>query len=181
MRALLIDCETTNLSLNRTVAEAWRPRILEFHGSLRELSSEGSTVVDELDTLVRPRGSIDEASKAAEVTGITNEMVRDAPPIEVVFPRIKKIIEESPLVIAHNASFDRAVVDVEAERLRAIVAWPRVICTVEQTTHLKGYRLSLSDLHFEFFGEKFAGAHRARVDVAALARIVVEMLRREML
>jgi DNA polymerase-3 subunit alpha len=108
-------------------------------------------------------------------------MVRDAPPIEVVFPRIKKIIEASPLVIAHNASFDREVVDIEAERLKAIVAWPRVICTVEQSTFLKGYRLSLSELHEFLTGTKFAGAHRAKVDVEALARCVVEMIRRDML
>ena len=108
-------------------------------------------------------------------------MVRDAPPIEVVLPRIKSLIESSPLVIAHNASFDREVVDIEAERLKAIVAWPRVVCTVEQTVHLRGYRLSLSDLHEEFFGKKFAGAHRARVDVDALARIVCEMIKRDLL
>jgi DNA polymerase-3 subunit alpha (Gram-positive type) len=138
-------------------------------------------VVTELDTLVRPKGNIDELSKATEITGITNEMVRDAPPIEVVFPRIKEIIEASPMVIAHNASFDREVVDIEAERLKATVAWPRVICTVEQTQFLRGYRLSLSDLHEEFFGVKFAGAHRARADVAALARIVSEMMKRDLL
>jgi DNA polymerase III epsilon subunit-like protein len=146
-----------------------------------ELVSDGSETVDSLDTLVRPRGSIDRTSKAAEITGITDETLRDAPPIETVFPRIKAIIESSPLVIAHNASFDREVVDIEAERLNQKVAWPRVLCTVEQTAHLKGYRLSLSDLYFEFFGERFAGAHRARVDVDALARIVVEMIRRDLL
>jgi len=181
MRALLIDCETTGLSLNRTVADAWRPKIVEFHGSLLELSPEGSEIVTELDTLIRPRGSIDETSKATEITGITNETLREAPPIEVVFPKIKKLIEESPMVIAHNVSFDREVLDVEAERLRQTIHWPRVLCTVEQTQHIRGYRLSLSDLHEEFFGEKFAGAHRARVDVAALARIVCEMIRRDLL
>ena len=181
MRALLIDCETTSLLLNRTVADAHLPRIVEFHGSLMQLSSDGGSLLKEYDTLVRPHGSIDEASKAAEVTGITNEMVRAAPRIEEVLPRIKALIEESPFVIAHNASFDREVIDIEAERLKIAVKWPRVICTVEQTNHLKGYRLSLSDLHFELLGEKFAGAHRARVDVAALARVVVEMIKRDLL
>jgi DNA polymerase III epsilon subunit-like protein len=181
MRALLIDCETTCLTLNRTANNVHLPRIVEFHGSMVELTAHGSTLVRELDTLVRPHGSIDEMSKATEITGITNEMVRNAPPIEVVFPRIKEIVEASPLVIAHNASFDREVVDIEAERLKATIAWPRVICTVEQTVHLRGYRLSLSDLHEEFFGAKFAGAHRAKADVAALARIVCEMMKRDLL
>jgi DNA polymerase III epsilon subunit-like protein len=181
MRALLIDCETTSLLLNRTVNDVHLPRIVEFYGALMDLSPEGSTLVSELDTLVRPSGSIDEASKATEITGITNEVLRDAPSISAVLPRIKALIEESSMVIAHNASFDREVVDVEAGRLRQTVRWPRVICTVEQTTHLKGYRLSLSDLYFEFFGEKFSGAHRAKIDVEALARVVCEMMRRDLL
>jgi hypothetical protein len=61
------------------------------------------------------------------------------------------------------------------------VKWPRRICTVEQTQHIKGFRLNLSGLHEFLFGEKFSGAHRAKVDVAALVRCSSEMFKREML
>jgi DNA polymerase III epsilon subunit-like protein len=182
MRALLLDCETTGLLINRTVQDALLPRIVEFHGSLIHFGSKGEIEVErELDTLVRPAGTIDELSKATEVTGITNAMVRDAPSINIVMPRIQKLIEEAPLVIAHNASFDREVIDVEAARLDIVIKWPRVLCSIEQTMHVRGFRMSLSDLHEHLLGEKFVGAHRARADVAALARCVAEMIKQEML
>jgi len=182
LRALLIDCETTGLLINRTVNDAHRPRMLEFYGAVIDFHDDGTIgVVEELDTLVKPIGRIDEAGKAAEVTGITNAMLEGAPRIEEVMPRIKHIVERSPMVIAHNASFDREVIDIEAERLGAPISWPRVICTVEQTTHVKGYRLNLGDLHELLLGERFPGAHRARADVMALARCVAEMIRRDML
>jgi len=181
MRALLMDCETTGLLLNMTVAEAHRPRMLEFYGAVMDFVDGSMQVVEELDTLVKPVYQIDEAGKAAEVTGITNAMLADAPRIEEVMPRVRDIVERSPMVIAHNASFDREIVDIEADRLKMNIAWPRLICTVEQTQHLKGHRLSLGDLHDLLLGERFSGAHRARADVMALARCVSEMIRRDML
>jgi DNA polymerase III epsilon subunit-like protein len=181
MIALLLDCETTGLLINRTVADALLPRIVEFHGSLINFESGEIKVERELDTLVKPAGVIDELSKATEVTGITNAMVRNAPSINEVMPKIEKLIEESPLVIAHNASFDREVIDVEAARLGIAIKWPRVLCSIEQTMHVKGHRMSLGELHEHLLKERFVGAHRARADVAALARCVNEMIKRDML
>jgi hypothetical protein len=57
------------------------------------------------------------------------------------------------------------------------IKWPDKICTVEQTVHLKGYRVSLSVLHETLFGMPFTGAHRAKVDVSALLFICKELYR----
>jgi DNA polymerase III epsilon subunit-like protein len=181
MRALILDCETTGLLVNMTVRDEHRPRLLEFYGAVFDLSGSEPVVIDEYDTLVRPLGTISETSKAAEVTGITNATLREAPSISEVMPRIKALIEVSPVAIAHNAGFDREVIDVEALRCQTDIRWPRMICTVEQTVHLKSRRLSLSELHEMLLGESFLGAHRARADVHALARCVAEMIRRDML
>ena len=78
-------------------------------------------------------------------------------------------------------SFDQEMIDIEAERLGQILRWQRLVCTVEQTVHLRGHRLSLSLLHQHLFDEPFAGAHRAKVDVAALIRCSVELHKRRVI
>jgi DNA polymerase III epsilon subunit-like protein len=85
-------------------------------------------------------------------------------------------------VAAHNFSFDRDVLDVEASRIKRRIRWPRrTICTVEQTSHLKGIRLDLSSLHEMLTGEKFVDAHRADADTMALARCLIAMRKKDML
>lgn len=50
-------------------------------------------------------------------TGITNQMVRDAPPVDVVMREAAEFIGDDPLV-AHNAAFDRSFLDAELRRIQ---------------------------------------------------------------
>jgi DNA polymerase III alpha subunit (gram-positive type) len=81
-------------------------------------------------------------------------------------------------VIAHNASFDQEAINIEANRLGRIIKWPTCRCSVEQTIHLKGKRLTLGALHEHLFGARFDDAHRARADVMALVRCCCELHKR---
>ncbi len=181
MRALVLDTETTGLSKNVTIAEAMRPEIIELYMALVEFGDD-TTVVSDLDLLLKPRVMIEETSRSGKVHGITNEMVRQAPSFAEVLPQIKAMIEAASMVIAHNASFDVEMIDIEASRCHQRICWPvRVLCTVEATSYLKGHRLSLGDLHEFLFQEKFEGSHRAKVDVTALIRCVAELFKRGML
>lgn len=178
MMAILFDTETTGLVENRTIADDRQPEIIEFYGCLANL--ENGEVSRELDVLIRPR-HLPLPDKIIKITGITTEMVSPASSFVAVASDIAEILEAAPLVIAHNASFDREVIDIEMARIGRTVAWPRLACTVEQTVHLTGFRLTLSTLHKELFDEDFVGAHRAAVDVKALLRCAVELHRRDML
>ena len=51
------------------------------------------------------------------LTGISNKMVRDAPPSASVMAEFARFIGDLPLV-AHNASFDRKFLDAELTRIR---------------------------------------------------------------
>ncbi len=59
--------------------------------------------ISEFTTLVKPENIIDEY--ITELTGITNEMVKDAPKIEKVLPELINFLGDS-VIIAHNANFD---------------------------------------------------------------------------
>lgn len=59
--------------------------------------------ISKFTTLVKPENRIDEY--ITELTGITNEMVKDAPKIEKVLPDLMNFLGDS-VIIAHNANFD---------------------------------------------------------------------------
>lgn len=183
MRALLLDCETTGLIYNHTVGLHMQPHVIEIYLCDAIITKKGFTIDREFEQLIKPPQPL--ANKSAgprskktieSITGITDEMLKDAPPFAQVAERIFGYLEAAPLVIAHNASFDRECLDFEAERLGRSINWPRTLCTVEQTLHVKGHRLKLTELYELFFGEKYA-AHRARADVLALLGCVTEMHR----
>jgi DNA polymerase-3 subunit epsilon len=77
-------------------------------------------VLGEFQTLVRPRSDI--PPFIAVLTGITNSMVADAPPIDAVLPAFLEFAAGSVLV-AHNAPFDVGFLRYFAAELE--LEWPR--------------------------------------------------------
>lgn len=177
MLALLYDTETTGLVDNHTVKIAHQPHVIEFYGCLADLKT--GKIKKELHHLIKPPIEINQ--EITNITTIANDDVASSPSFDKVCGDIFKFLEEAPILIAHNATYDREVLDLEAERVKKTIKWPRTICTIEQTIGLKGFRLSLSDLHQYLFNEPFAGAHRANVDTTALLRCCVELHKRGVL
>jgi len=177
MRVLVLDVETSGLCLNKIIPLAKRPEILDLFMADVDLAT--GEVIEEWEQLFHPSGEwSDEAEK---VHGITREMVKDAPRFAECADGIKEIIEKAECVIAHNASFDIEMLENEFERCGMVLKPKRVLCSVEQTLHLKGYRLSLQELHELLFGEKFKEAHRAKTDTQALIRCAVDLYQKGVL
>jgi DNA polymerase III epsilon subunit-like protein len=172
--AVVFDTETTGLISNRSLPLARQPEVIEFYGCLADLAT--GEIRAEVDRLIRPSFPISE--RIVEITGITDEMVADAPRFADVADEIFSFLERAPWIIAHNASYDREICEIEAERLGRRIAWPELTCTVEATVFLTGTRLSLTGLHEYLFNEPFKGAHRGREDVGALLRCAVELTKR---
>ena len=97
------DLETTGLSSVKDV-------ITEIGAVLLR----GGEVVDTFQTFVNPHRKLD--PKNIELTGITDEMLRDAPDMEEVLPKFLDFCGDRPL-IAHNADFDIGFVTAACERL----------------------------------------------------------------
>jgi DNA polymerase-3 subunit alpha (Gram-positive type) len=64
---------------------------------------ENGQIIDTFYSLVKPNTEISRIAK--KVTGITEDMLKDAPTITEIWPKFKKFIQDSVLV-AHNADFD---------------------------------------------------------------------------
>ncbi len=87
-----IDLETTGL-------DPARDAILEI-GAIK---FRGDEVLGEWSTLINPARPI--PAKITELTGISAPMVRDAPPLWDVLPRLASFVRDLP-VVGHNVSFD---------------------------------------------------------------------------
>ena len=185
LKALVLDCETSGLPKNRTIKLDLQPSIIEFAAKLVNLKT--GKVLKSYQTFIKPFKPLSDTpafgdkKTITQITGISNEMLKDAPSFKEVSKEIFTMIQKAPVVIAHNLSFDAEMLDIEAERLKYELKWPRKICTVEATIAMKGFRMNLTKLHLELFGKEFAGAHRAMGDVEALTPISVELFKRGML
>lgn len=180
--AFIFDTETTGLLHSLLIPLKRQPFITELYGAMVDLDAdippdaEDIPVLWELDTLINP--GIPISQEITKITGIDDAMVKDAPSFSKFAPLLRHAIEGARFVIAHNASFDKEMIDVEFEREGVKLVWPRIICTVEATVHILGHRMTLQGLHEYLFGERFKEAHRARNDTKALIRCAVELRKR---
>lgn len=177
MIVTIFDTETSGLVENHTVKMDKQPEVIDFYAAHVDLKK--GKILKEFDTLIKPRTRISEL--ITKITGITNELLEKEKPFNYYGGTIVPMLTVNPVVIGHNLSFDMEMIDLEMERLGRAIIWPRPICTVEQTIHLKGFRLSQTALHEHLFGEGFNDAHRAKPDTQALIRICIELFKRGMI
>lgn len=176
MKHCIFDTETSNLIHNSLQPIEKQPKVIEFFALVLDDQKDWAEV-ETLHSLFDPGIPLDK--KITEITGLTNEALRGKPKFSEVMPEISRLMQSSDCVVAHNLSFDIAIVNFEARRLGLQVPWPvRKVCTVEATEAMKGYRLNLMALHTELFGVGFEKAHSAEHDVRATARCYVELVRR---
>ena len=172
MNTLIFDTETTGLLMKAAPIER-QPKITEFFGLILDSDmKEDST----LHYYFNPGFAI--SDEISRITGLKNEALALSPKYELHAARIKNLIESVDVVVAHNLSFDLAMINCESWRCNLKIEWPRLCCTIESTEFIKGYRMSLAELHEYLFAESFSGAHRAENDVRALARCYIEMKKR---
>lgn len=158
----IIDIETTG-------GTARYERITEIAIVLHD----GERVVDTFSTLLNPERSI--PWNITQLTGITNEMVADAPRFYEVAKQIVQMTEGA-IFVAHNVSFDYSFVREEFARLGYAFS-RKQLCTVRLSRQvfpgLPSYSLSNLKRHFGIVSEK---SHRALDDTLATVEIFERIL-----
>jgi len=154
-----LDLETTGLSSLSRIVEVGAVRF--------RLGEEG----EQLQTLVDPGCAI--PGSASRVHGITDEMVRGAPPARQVLERLAEF-SKGCVLIAHNARYDSSIVSTELLRAGMQMPPAHVLCTIKASKRLlprmPNYRLQTVAETLEIFPE---GYHRALSDAVA-ARMIFE-------
>ena len=129
---------------------------------------DGSRIVDEYATLVNPEKSV--PPFISRLTGITNEMLEDAPRF---FEVAKKIVEitEGKIVVGHNVQFDYGFIKEEFRSLGYNFSRDK-LCTVKLSRKLiPGHRsYSLGNICTEL-GIDHGNRHRAAGDAMATVKL----------
>lgn len=130
-------------------------------------------IVEEFSELVKPRKPI--SRKIAELTGITNAMVKDKPSIEIVGKRFQTFVKDS-VVVAHNANFDVNFMYDNFIKYDIGVFNNDFI----DTLRLSRYLIKDSDNHklstlIDYFGFESIGSHRGMPDALNTHKLLLEL------
>jgi DNA polymerase-3 subunit epsilon len=170
----LLDVEFVVLDLETTGGSPAHDRITEV-GAVK---IRGGEVLGTFHTLVNPEVPIPPLISA--LTGITNPMVADAEPIEVVLPCLLEFLGRAVLV-AHNASFDRRFVQANLERHGYQRMANRVVCTARLARKLlprdEVPNVRLATLA-AYLGATVTPCHRALTDAQATVDVFHSLLER---
>ena len=161
---VVFDLETTGFSSKND-------KIIEI-GAVK---IQNGVIIDNFSEFVNPRRPI--PYNITELTGINDDMVRDAQAIEEILPRFIEFIGDS-VVVAHNAGFDCSFISKNCNDL-GLAFTPTVVDTVPLCRflypELKSVKLNLVA---KYLGVKLESHHRAVDDAKATADILVECFKK---
>lgn len=159
------DTETTGLLEPEGTDLNLQPHIIEVYVAILNSKLE---LVKEFESLIKPPIPI--PKYITKINGITDEMVAHAPAYMEVYRDISQVFLGCHTMVAANLSFDLGMLKLENERIGKLFNFPYPpihFCAIEQSMHLKGYRLKNSELYELATGNQLVGAHRAKNDVLA--------------
>ena len=132
------------------------------------LVHDGLTVTDKFTSLVNPECNI--SPYFTKITGITNDMVADAPRFHEIAAKIIEMTE-GRIFVAHNVGFDYGFIKEEFASL-GYQFKRETLCTVRLSRRLIPGRISYSLGHLcASLGIEIFGRHRAEGDAVATAQL----------
>lgn len=166
---ICFDLETTGLSPKKE-------RITEI-GAVRVRDGK---VLDSFNTFVNPGMPI--PKKITELTGITDEMVANAPGEKEALGLFREFCGrgdgEAPVMVAHNAGFDMGFLKAAAARQGLSMDWPYIDTVPMCRALLKDIKDCKLDTVAKYLRLGDFNHHRAEDDAAMLASVFLELLRR---
>ncbi|SPT96380.1 DNA polymerase III subunit alpha, Gram-positive type [Bacillus spizizenii] len=162
---VVFDVETTGLS-------AVYDTIIE----LAAVKVKGGEIIDKFEAFANPHRPL--SATIIELTGITDDMLRDAPDVVDVIRDFREWIGDD-ILVAHNASFDMGFLNVAYKKLLEVEkAKNPVIDTLELGRFLypefKNHRLNTLCKKFDI---ELTQHHRAIYDTEATAYLLLKMLK----
>ncbi|MDD4414836.1 MAG: PolC-type DNA polymerase III [Oscillospiraceae bacterium] len=160
---IVFDIETTGLN-------AQNDRITEI-GALHVCNGE---VLDSFTTFVNPECPI--SKKITELTGITDDMVKDAPVEKQALEMFYSFCGDTEVLVAHNAPFDTSFIKAASKRCSMKYLFTSLdtlpICRALYP-ELKNHKLDTVAAHL---GYSDFNHHRALDDTRALSHIFIRLI-----
>jgi len=164
---VILDTETTGFAKDSRVIEI---------GSIG-ISFNGFDIsFDTYETLIKPGFSLD--PKITEITGITDEELENAPGDEKYKEFVNWLNKIQPTkCIAHNASFDKRMLEYNLSRTDNQYTFPGWDCTMQLSKrnlkNVKNDQLKTIAEYYQFLNNQ---AHRALADAEVAAYIYAKIM-----
>lgn len=155
---IVVDIETTGSWSNGD-------RVTEI-GAVKIRNHE---IVGEWTSLINPQRSIPAA--ITRLTGITHDMVRDAPLFAEIADSFMQFMGDG-IFVAHNVNFDYGFLSGEYERLERRFRFPKLCTCATMRRQFPGHKsYSLANL-CDVYDIELKGHHRALCDARAAAHLL---------
>lgn len=162
---IIFDVETTGLNFSTD-------RLTEI-GAVKLKNMQ---VIDTFNTKVNPMKHIPE--KITELTGISDEDVKNAPPEKDAIQKFMEFCGENPVLVAHNANFDTTFINKACNRNDMTFEYNYIDTLVLCQTMLPDMgHYKLNQVAKKLKLGKFEH-HRASDDAFMLAKIYIELVNR---
>lgn len=163
------ECTLTVVDIETTGTDSQYDKITE----IAAVKIVNGVITERFQTLVNPEVTIPE--RIVELTGIDDELVKDSPTIDMVYPDFFKFIENT-VFVAHNAEFDFRFLKNAGKTLGYIMN-NKVVDTLYLSRKilpsLKNHKLNTVCDHY---GITF-NHHRALSDALATAEMLLELVK----
>ena len=163
---VVVDVETTggNAKWNRVT-------------EIGAVKVQGGTIIDEWTTLLNPERSI--PKRIVELTGITDEMVKDAPLFLDVAEEFREFLGDA-VFVAHRAAFDFGFLRAEFQRIEQDLQCPTMCTVVAMRRYFPGLKSYGLARLCEEFNVNLENHHRALADARATAEILLKINERRL-
>lgn len=193
MSTLFFDTETTGLPSNRQpLDDPSQPWVCQIGAIVEDATGR---IRAEMNLIIRPEGwEIPEAATA--IHGISqDDAEKYGMSARAAISLFFRLAETCTRVVAHNASFDRQMMEIMSARTGnapKFPIWEGLFCTMKAATDIvrlpptekmlakgmKGHKApNLQEAHEYFIGHKFTGAHDAMADVRACRDVYRAIMR----
>jgi len=160
---VIIDTETTGLLPPAGTSLGLFPQIIEIYAA--KINPDTDEILEEIDTLVKPLIPI--PLFISRTNGIIDEMVKGSPLFVEVYEEIVEVFFGARLMIAANLMFDQGKLITELKKIGKEYHFPyppEKFCVIEQSMHLRGYRLKNQEITELRTGQPAKTKHRAKAD-----------------
>ncbi len=158
----VVDIETTGTDVNSDeITEVAAVKI------------ENGVIVESFQTLINPKVTIPE--RIVELTGIDDDLVKDSPTLDKIYPDFFKFIENT-VFVAHNAEFDFRFLKNKGRELGYILKNEVLDTLALSRKVLPSLRHHKLNNVCEYYGIEFRH-HRALSDAMATAEMLLELVK----
>jgi DNA polymerase III subunit epsilon len=170
----VLDIETTGLSAKKNAITEITAIQYRWHAATSQAEELGV-----LTTLVKPTDAI--TDEVVRITGITADMVENAPLPRLVMQRLLDLLGQNPVIVGHNVAFDIGFIReklLENGLPAGVVTLERGVCTRNLARKLipglPGYEGVVVAHACDVVNDN---PHRAEADVRMSAGILFHLLR----